>query len=174
MLNVDSNRRILCSDLKVRRVKLIQVRVSASREEWCIPPLCHRRSLALQYDDEKDVNRESFNRRTLIFFSSVSNSLSNPAFLALSAMRCFKASNCASCRTWLAIDTYFPLGLNFKDRPTRSRGVPSNPVSADALAAAAAYGFSLATVGGGGAAGGGVGTLRALARIDANLGCIGL
>lgn len=98
-----------------------------------------------------------------MFFSSVSNSVSNPAFRALSAIRCLSCSSCASCRTWFAIWTYFPLGLNRSVRPTLSLGAPSNPLSA-AADEVDAYGFALDSVEATGTGtGGGVGAFRTLA-----------
>lgn len=94
----------------------------------------------------------------------VSNSVSNPAFRALSAIRCLSCSSCASCRTWFAIWINFPLGLNRSVRPTLSFGAPSNPLSAAAADEVDAYGFALDSVGAmGTGAGGGVGAFRTLA-----------
>lgn len=102
-----------------------------------------------------------------MFFSSVSNSVSNPAFLALSAIRCLSCSSCCSCRTWFAICTYFPLGLNRKCLPTRSLGAPSKPLSMG-VTAAEAYGLDMGSFGTRGVgAGGGVGAFLIFAYIDA-------
>jgi len=60
MLDIDGDRRILCPNLEIRRVKLIQVRITTRREERCIPPLGHRRNFALQYINEKE---EGFNKK---------------------------------------------------------------------------------------------------------------
>lgn len=71
--------------------------------------------------------------------------------------------------------TYFPLGLNLNDRPIRSLGAPSKPLSLVlAEAIAFEYGFAFTSMGTIGAEGGGVGALRVFALIEANLGCIGL
>ena len=100
---------------------------------------------------------------------------SSPAFLALSAMRCFSAWSCCSCLIRLPWATYFPFCMKWNFRPLRSLGAPSKLGPAFALLAV--YGFAPTAglgVGTGIGVGVGVGWFRVLALIEANLGCIGL
>ena len=135
VLDVERYGGVRGTDVELGHAQL-HVVIRLVRQKGCIPPLNCRRRISLYGAVRRHTEFVQYIRTlTLMFFSSVSNSESRPAFLALSAIRCFNCSSCCSCRTWFAICTYFPLGLKRNCLPTRSFGAPSKPLSAGVTAA---------------------------------------